>query len=65
MSPCHHVTTDLRVLAQLYPDLLAAPVQRPTRDPKLGGRLLDGHTAPDGLQRGVEVVLVSGNVSGN
>ena len=52
--------TDLRVLAQLYPDLLAAAVQRPARDPELGGGLLHGHAAPDGLQRGAQVVLDTG-----
>ena len=49
--------TDLGVLAQLYPDLLAPAVQCPAGDPKLCGRLLDWHPAPDGLQRGVEVIL--------
>ena len=51
--------TDLGVLAQLYPDLLAAAIQRPARDPELGGGLLDGHPAPDGLERSVEVILGS------
>ena len=56
MTSCH---THLGVLAQLYPDLLAAAVQRPAGDPELGGGLLDGHPAPDGLQRRVKVVLGS------
>ena len=51
----------LRVLAELYPDLLAAAVQRPARDPELGGGLLHGHAAPDGLQRGAQVVLDTGH----
>ena len=57
----HHVShhTDLGVLAQLYPDLLAAAVQRPARDAELGGGLLDRHPAPDGLERSVEVILGS------
>ena len=50
----------LCVLAELYPDLLAAAVQRPARDPELGGGLLHGHAAPDGLQRGAQVVLDTG-----
>ena len=49
----------LRVLAELYPDLLAAAVQRPARDAELRGGLLDRHPAPDGLQRSVEVILGS------
>ena len=53
----HH--THLGVLAQLYPDLLAAAVQRPARDAKLRGGLLDRHPAPDGLERSVEVILGS------
>ena len=54
----------LRVLAELYPDLLAAAVQRPARDPELGGGLLHGHAAPDGLQRGAQVVLDTVGQSG-
>ena len=65
---CVRALTDLGVLAELYPDLLAPAVQRPAGDSKLCGRLLDWHAAPDGLQRGVEVILgqersVSGRLS--
>ena len=49
--------TNLGVFAQLYPDLLAPAIQRPAGDPKLCCRLLDWHSASDGLQCSVEVIL--------